>query len=373
MALAFTVDTPRSFEANPGLISFHARKPVDTLEVRVNGKRYKVVPLASPRRAATIGPIGLPSQDLTITVTGFRDGKVVGRQTATNVLGLPKASLTLIPITKTPPLAQRRMFRLTRPSGTAAAWAIDLATGRGASYNAGARFTAASTAKLPIMISLLMKTKGDIVNSNSWSALQAMIRSSSNDAANTVLEYIGGSTASGGAQVTAMAHRLGAVRTDTAAGYLAGQDRKGLNPPVLINAQAEVPCCKVTTAHDLGVLMQSIVEAAAGRGRAHRLGLTQRDARVALWLLAHTSYPGLFKPWTPWVTAHKIGDVDRAWHDVAAIFTPHGPLITVAMTDNPNGASQSAAADYGKGVLQIALTGLDAPPADPARPIPFHT
>lgn len=372
MALAFTVDSPRSFEANPGLISFHARSAVDMVEVRVNGTRYKVIPLETPRRAATIGPIGLPSQDLTITVTGFRNGKAIGSQTATNVLGLPKASMTLLPITKTPPLAQRRMRRLSRPSGTAAAWTINLATGRGASYNAGARFTAASTAKLPTMIKLLMTTKGDIVSSKSWGPLQSMIRSSSNDAANTVLEYIGGTTASGGAQVTAMAHRLGATHTDTAAGYLAGQDRKGLNPPVLINEQTEVPCCKVTTAHDLGVLMQAIVEATAGRGRAHHLGLTPRDARVALWLLAHTSYPGLFEPWTPWVTAHKIGDVDRAWHDVAAIFTPQGPLITVALTDNPNGASESSAAKYGGRVLRLALTGLNTPPLKPERPIPSH-
>jgi len=372
MALAFTVDAPRPFEANPGLITFHARRAVDTLEVRVNGKRYKVVPLASPSRTATVGPIGLPSQDLTITVTGLRDGKVIGSQTATNVLGLPKASMTLLPITKTPPLAQRRMRGLSRPSGTAAAWTINLTTGRGASYNAGARFTAASTAKLPTMITLLAKTKGDIVNSKSWGPLQSMIRSSSNDAANTVLEYIGGSTANGGTQVTAMAHRLGAIHTDTAAGYLPGQDRKGLNPPVLVNEQADVPCCKVTTAHDLGVLMQAIVEAAAGRGRAHRLGLTPRNARVGLWLLAHTSYPGLFEPWTPWVTAHKIGDVDRAWHDVAAIFTPQGPVITVALTDNPHGASESAAAEYGERVLRLALTGLNAPHLKPKRPIPSH-
>ncbi len=373
MAIAFTVDAPKSFEANPGLISFHARKPVDTLEVRVNGKRYKVVALTSPQRKATIGPLGLPSQDLTITVTGFRDGKVVGRQTATNVLGLPKASMTILPITKTPPLTQRRMRRLPHPGGTVAAWTVNLASGLGASYNAGARFTAASTAKLPIMIDLLMITKRDIVGSSSWGSLQAMIRSSSNDAANTVLEYIGGSTTSGGAQVTAMAHRLGALHTDTAAGYLAGQDRKGTNPPVQINAQPEVPCCKETTAHDLGILMQQIVEATAGTGRAHRLGLTARDARVALWLLAHTSNPGLFEPWTQWITAHKIGDVDRAWHDVAAIFTPQGPLITVAMTYNENGINQSTSAEYGKRVLHTALTGLQAPPPKPERPIPFHT
>ena len=372
MALAFTVDAPKSFEANPGLISFHARKPVDTLEVRVNGKRYKVVALSSPQRKATIGPLGLPSQDLTITVTGFRDGKVVGRQTATDVLGLPKASMTILPITKTPPLTQRRMRRLPHASASAAAWTVNMASGLGASYNAGARFTAASTAKLPIMIDLLMITKRDIVGSEIWGSLQAMIRSSSNDAANTVLEYIGGNTTSGGAQVTAMAHRLGALHTDTAAGYLAGQDRKGPNPPVQVNEQAEVPCCKVTTAHDLGVLMQEVVEAAAGKGRAHRFGLTGRDARVALWLLSHTAYAGLFDPWTPWVTAHKIGDVDRAWHDVAAIFTPKGPLITVALTDSPNGINLAASAEYGERVLRTALSGLQAPPPDPERPIPFH-
>jgi hypothetical protein len=188
-----------------------------------------------------------------------------------------------------------------------------------------------------------------------------------------MLTAIGGDTTSGGARATATARKLGAFRLDVAAGYLTGQDRRGQQPPVRVNDQPELKCCKVVTAHDLGVLMQALVLAAGGKGRAHKLGLSPRDARVGLWLLAHTNYPGLFDPWTHFVTSHKIGYIESVWHDVAAVFDPRGTLITVALTQNAGGASESAAADYGKGVLQIASTALDAPSADPASPIPFHT
>ena len=373
MALAFTVDAPRSFEANPGLISFHAHKPVDTLEVRIDGKRYRVVTLAKPTRRGTIGPIGLPSKDLNLTVVGWSMGKAVGRQTTTNVLGLPRIAFTGTPTTTTAPLAQRQLARLHRPAGSAAAWTVNLASGRGASWNAGAGFMGASTLKLPILLTYLIGLRRDPVGAPEWGTLQSMIRSSSNDAANAMLTAIGGDTTTGGARATATARKLGAFRLDVAAGYLAGQDRRGQQPPVRVNDQPELKCCKVVTAHDLGVLMQALVLAAGGKGRAHKLGLSPRDARVALWLLAHTNYPGLFDPWTRFVTSHKIGYIESVWHDVAAVFDPRGTLITVALTQNAGGASESAAADYGKGVLRIASTSLDAPPAEPERPLPFHT
>ena len=361
VAVAFTVDAPRPFEANPGIIAFRAKRPVDAVEVRVDGKRYRLVTLAKPTRRATIGPLGLPSRDLKLTVVGWSQGKVVGRNTATNVLGLPRSAFVSRPITQTPTLAQRRLARLPRPPGSAAAWVINMATGRGASWNAGAKFSGASTVKLPIMLTYLIGLKRDPVGAREWGTLQAMIRGSSNDAANTMLEAIGGSTAAGGAKSTAVAHRLGAFRTEVAAGYLPGQDRRGPNPPVRINDQPTITCCKEVTAHDLGVMMQALVQAAGNTGRAHRLGLTARDARVALWLLAHTSYPGLFDPWTPFVTAHKIGYVDVVWHDVAAVFQPDGTLITVALTENAGGASESAASAYGRGVLTIGQRGLNGP------------
>ena len=254
---------------------------------------------------------------------------------------------------------------MSKPAGSAAAWAINMATGRGASWNAGARFTGASTIKLGIMITYLVGLRRDPTTAPEWGTLQSMIRSSSNDAANAMLEAIGGSTTAGGARVTALMRKLGTTRFDAAAGYLPGQDRRGAAPPVRVNDQPETKCCKYVTAHDLGVIMQALVQASHGAGRAARLGLTPRDARVALWLLAHTSYPGLFAPWTPFVTAHKIGYIDVVWHDVAAIFTPEGPLVTVALTQNAGGASESAAAAYAHGVLDVARTGLKGPSTNP--------
>mgnify|MGYP006269274933 CR=1 FL=1 len=368
MAVAFTVDAPRPFEANPGIVSFRSKQPVDAISVRVNGRQYKLVTLSKPVKRGVVGPLGLPSRDETVTVVGLHDGHAVGRVSATNVLGLPKAAAIARPTTMTPPNAQLRMQRLSRPAGSAAAWAVNLATGRGASWNAGAKFTAASTAKLPIMITYLIRLKRDPVGAAEWGALQSMIRASSNDAANTMLQAIGGgSVDTGGARVNAVMRRLGAMHSDEAGGYLPNQDRKGLNPPVQINDQPQLKCCKVVTAHDLGVLMQSVVQAAGGTGRAHAAGLTGRDARVALWLLSHTDYPGLFHPWTHWVVAHKIGYIDVVWHDVAAVFEPSGTLITVALTENQGGASESGAAAYAHGVLDIAQTGLDEPKPTPPR------
>ena len=362
MAVAFTVDAPRPFEANPGLISFRSKQTIDAVSVRVNGKEYKLVTLPKPVKRGTVGPFGLPSHDETITVVGFHDGAPVGKVTAANVLGLPKAAAVTKPTTMTPPNAQLRMQRLSKPAGSSAAWAVNLTTGRGASWNAGAKFTAASTAKLPIMITYLIRLKRDPVGATEWGTLQSMIRASSNDAANTMLQAVGGgSVDTGGARVNAVMRKLGAIHSDEAGGYLPNQDRKGRNPPVRVNDQPQLKCCKVVTAHDLGILMASIVQAANGTGRAHAAGLTGRDARVALWLLSHTDYPGLFEPWTHWIVAHKIGYIDVVWHDVAAIFEPSGTLITVALTENQGGASESAASTYAHGVLDIAQTGLDEP------------
>ena len=145
VALAFTVDAPRPFEANPGIVAVRAKRPIDALEVRVDGKRYRLLPLKRPAKRVTVGPLGLPSRDLKVTVIGWANGEVVGRYTAANVLGLPRSAFVSRPISSTPVLAQRRLARLTKPPGSSAAWAINMTSGRGASWNAGARFSAAST------------------------------------------------------------------------------------------------------------------------------------------------------------------------------------------------------------------------------------
>lgn len=367
MALAFTVDVPRSFEANPGIVAFRSSAPVDALAITVNGRRYRLIRLAKPTRRAVVGPFGLPSRDLTIRIAGLRDGKVVGRATATDVLGLPRAAGTVVLPRETVRQAQVRLRRLPRPVDWAAAWAVDLASGRGASWNAGARFTAASTAKLPILMKYLIDLRRDAVGDRHWGDLRAMILESSNIAANTMLTAIGGDTTTGAARVTAMMRRLGATRSDEAGGYIA-DDRRAPTPPNRVDSEPESQCCKLVTAHDLGVLLVELVRAANGTGRARALGLTGRDARVALWLLAHASHPGLFRPWTRWTVAHKVGYIDAAWHDAAIVFSPQGTQVVVALTEARGFASEYGAREYARGVLRIANAWLRRPP--PAEPRP---
>jgi hypothetical protein len=60
VALAFTVDAPRPFEANPGIVAVRAKRPIDALEVRIDGKRYRLLPLKRTTKRVTVGPLGLP-------------------------------------------------------------------------------------------------------------------------------------------------------------------------------------------------------------------------------------------------------------------------------------------------------------------------
>ena len=207
-----------------------------------------------------------------------------------------------------------------------------------------------------------------------------MVIESSNTAANTMLVAIGGDTASGATRVNETMRRLGAYRSDEVGGYVP-DDRRAAIPPARVDDAPAAACCKIVTAHDLGVLMLETVRAANGTGRAHAAGLTGRDARVALWLLAHADHPGLFRPWTRWVVAHKSGYIDVVQHDVAAVFSPRGTQIVVALTEDPGVASAVGAEDYGRGVLRIAERWLREPATTRARrlgavrhrgsPVPF--
>ena len=81
MAAALHVDAPRPYEANPGIIAVSTRRPVDRLEIRVDGKRFRIVDLKRPSKRVRIGPIGLPSRDLRLTVVAYANGRRVGAET----------------------------------------------------------------------------------------------------------------------------------------------------------------------------------------------------------------------------------------------------------------------------------------------------
>src|SRR5262249_58957325 len=111
---------------------------------------------------------------------------------------------------------------------------------------------------------------------------------------------------------------------------------------------------KRTTAHDVGVLLQALILASAGRGPAVRQGISPHEARVALWLLLHARYPGLVRPNTPYPVGHKAGWLGQVQHDGALVFRPRGTLLAVDMTYDAGGVSYTASRPYAAPVLRPA-------------------
>ena len=79
--------------------------------------------------------------------------------------------------------------------------------------------------------------------------------------------------------------------------------------------------------------------ASTGHGPALRLGITAREARVALWLLVHAGYPGLVRPAVVFPVGHKAGWLPDMQHDAALVFAPHRALVAVFMNYSPAGVN----------------------------------
>jgi hypothetical protein len=164
--------------------------------------------------------------------------------------------------------------------------------------------------------------------------------------------------------VDAVAKSLGAETTFMCCGYLleAGERTSALRrlprtplPPTSVVTQPTFPCCKYTTAHDLGTLLVSLMLASTGHGPALRQGISAREARVALWLLVHAGYPGLVRPSSPFPVGHKAGWLPDVQHDAALVFTPRGTLVAVFMNYSPSGVSYTRVRDIDGAVVKLAL------------------
>ena len=116
----------------------------------------------------------------------------------------------------------------------------------------------------------------------------------------------------------------------------ANVDRKPLPPSTVVD-QPAFPCCKNTTAHDLGTLLVSLTLAAAGHGPALRQGITAREARVALWLLVHAAYPGLVRPSVAFPVRRQGRLAARHPARRRARVLPRGTLVAVFMNYSPGG------------------------------------
>ena len=358
--IALTLTAPLAYEANPGIVQGRAPQGTTALRVLADGRSVRLLRMTSGRRAFAVGPIGLPPRDLTLTVEALKGRRVVATATVDHVFGLPAAAAKVAAPRTVDAQLQQRVLALPARTGVAsAAWIRNLADGATAGYNAGARFPAASTLKLAILLGVLARDDADPLRSPSWSLERSLVLDSSNRAANELLPRAGGATA-----VDALVTSLGATASLTCCPYLLEPEERATEParlrrlplpPTSVADQPSFPCCKYTTAHDLGTLLVSLTLAASGHGPALRHGISAREARVALWLLLHVSYTGLVRPSSPFPVAHKAGWLPDMQHDAALIFTPHGTLVAVFMTYSSGGVSYTRVRAAVGDIVKLAL------------------
>jgi beta-lactamase class A len=350
------LSAPMPFEANAGVFSGRAPRGTTEIRVLVDGRRLHRVMLRRGQVRFSFGPTGLPPKDVTIQVRFLRGSALIGRRVVKPVFGLPAASWHVVRPRRTDGRTQKALANSrSAPGVSSAVWVAGLAPGgTAASWNAGAVFSGASTLKLAILICTLARDRSDPVTGGLFPLYQQMILESSNEAADSVLTRVGGSTSGGGAMVEECIDGLGTTDTIMYGGYALDS----VVPPADTDDAPSIAYGKHTTAHDLGMLLVALAQAANGHGPAHTMGLTGRKARFALWLLLHSRYPGLVREATAAPVGHKAGWLDTLQHDAALVFTPRGTLVAVVMTQASGGVSYTSSRAYGVRVTRLALKRL---------------
>ena len=322
---------PAEREVSFGRVAGRVPRGTWTVAVRADGR------LLATRRV-TGGSfdfrVSLPRREITVAVTAFAADRAREQATVPRVFGLPRSA---------EPRAVRgsrdsRLSRIVRTlarsfPGTSGLYVEDLVSGRGAAWNARARFPAASTLKVAIAVEALRRQAG---KPRPGSYLESLLRrtliDSDNDAANELEATFGG-----GSRVDDLLRGLGLGDTWMGGGYLHGTPV--LPPvPVRVESQPTFPCCKYTTAFDLARLFTDLHLAAAGRGPLidrYRSAFTASDARYLLYLLSRVGDRGKlgrFLGGGPFALVHKAGWITYARHDAGLVYWPGGVVVAVVMT-----------------------------------------
>jgi hypothetical protein len=368
------INLPAPYEASDGRIEGRVTAAVTDVGVFVSGNgRYRLVTMHHLEHGGkfAIAATGLPRGDRSLKIVAYASGKAIGTRVIRPVSGVPRVAFKTRAASVTVASVQRRLKGIDGP-GVRAVWMRGMASGDAASYNAGARFTAASTLKLAILMTSLAHNSRNPVNGPVWSAYKRMVLDSDNASANTVEVQMAGSTSAGSAMVNALCRELGCRDTDMYGGYSTSLARyvrtgggitrpapaaraAGTVPPVRIDRRPFIGVYgKHTTAHDLGALASALVEAAGGRGKASRAGISRHEARVAIYLLIHARYTGTVRANVGDVVGHKAGWLGGVEHDAALVFTQRGTVVTVIMSQG-SGVGPSGTGRYAGRVLQLAL------------------
>jgi hypothetical protein len=328
---------PGPLQASFGTVVARLDPATTHVVVTVNGNQVAARAVSGGRVALKVA---LPQRNSTIRV--IARNAVGGRATAqvTPVYGLPRAGRpTWFQSTEDSGLA-RRLRRLALGfRGISAVFVQDLRTGRGAAWNARARFPAASTLKLGIALELL-RVLGSQPRPDTrlGELLRKMIVYSDNGAANALLTWLGGSQSGGAARVNASMRALGLVESHMYGGYILGTSANRAIP-LRVESQPAFGVGKYTTAWDLARFHELLHLASAGRGRMMTLSgsFTPADARHLLYLLVHVRDPGKLDRYIAdqgVSVPHKSGWITHARHDSGIVYWARGSFAVTVMTWN---------------------------------------
>jgi beta-lactamase class A len=282
-----------------------------------------------------------------------RNGRVIATAVSRRVWLLPtSARHSVQPATASSALQNRLRTAAARFNGISGIWVHDVASGVAGSWNAGAKFPAASTVKLGVMVEAMRRTGARPEQSPLAADVAAIGAWSSNLAPNRLMSAIGGPS---GAQAGLI--RLGAVRSTYPGNYIVATAA----PPVTTVNQPPLRTSRVTTAADMGVAITTIHRAARGELAALRAtGMTLAQARLLLGHLLASQADGDnlgivrqgFAATTP--VAQKHGWISNTRHSVAIAYTPEGPVVVVVLT-NHTGLTRAQAAALGSDVVRAIL------------------
>jgi beta-lactamase class A len=282
-----------------------------------------------------------------LEVRTLRGRRIVWRSYARDVRLLPRSGRRARAEQQRDHARSTRLAAIGRSfRGHAGIWVHDLVTGSTASWNADARFPAASTVKLGVLAETLRRFDPRRADAGVAYDLGTLTRWSSNLAANRLVAKIGGPEAAQRALA-----RLGARSSTYPGTFRVGTsvDADAPRPPPPVSS-------RVTTAHDLGRVLYTLHAAALGNRRAlARCGFDRDRARYALGLLLRSepvgNNLGLLRPALgPVSIAEKNGWTSEVRHTAAIVYAPRGPVIVVVLTYRP-GISRAEAIALGRRVV----------------------
>jgi hypothetical protein len=340
------IANPRPREVSFGTIAGRTGPGVNRIVVRVDGVTKADITLGDARHR-TYSPatpfrirVDLPPRDVTIRVITYNAAGESTSRRVGPVFGLPRAGFPAPIRSVEDPVLARRVRELVHGySGPAGVFVQDLRTGRGAAWNARARFQAASTLKLGIALELLRVLHGKPPPGSDLAELfRRMLVYSDNKAANDLEIWLGGSTVGGAARVNSTLQALGLGDSHMYGGYIIGT---ATERPIPLRVESQPPYFtfgKYTTASDLARLHKLFHRAAVGTGPLMRLPgqFTPSDARYLLYTLAHVRDPGKLDRYIgddPGVSVlHKAGWITHARHDSGLVFWRQGAFVVTVMT-----------------------------------------